>query len=409
MFIVEKDAEWAYPVRVWLESPEQVDAGAWQQVRQLTSLPFLHQWIALMPDVHAGFGMPIGGVAALEGVVIPNAVGKDIGCGVICVDSDIHKSELDWQAYTELVECLLEEIPTGFARHEALVECPELTEWQGLTAADGVFAAAQRSKHPRLWEEVFPASLHQLGTLGGGNHFIEIQEDEYGMLYLMVHSGSRHLGSVIADYFDKLAVDWNAAWAVSVPASYRLAYLPEESALGKDYIAWMELALSFAALNRRRMLQVVMQVVGRFVPHGRFGTPLDVHHNYAAKERHYGKSVWVHRKGAIAAHRDQPGIIPGAMGAHSYLVEGLGEAASFCSCSHGAGRSLSRKQALQRYSVPETLADLRNQQVILGKRQQRDVAEEARLAYKDIDFVIAQQLDLIRPLKQLKTICVVKG
>jgi tRNA-splicing ligase RtcB len=259
------------------------------------------------------------------------------------------------------------------------------------------------------------SGFYQVGTLGGGNHFIEIQEDEDGLAGLMVHSGSRNFGYKICNYFNKVAKELNARWKSAVPASYDLAYLPVDSEEGQQYISWMQLAQDFAKENRSQIMEQVQEIFCDYLSsYGhlqdiKFDEPINCHHNYASFEEHYNKEVWVHRKGAISAKNREMGVIPGAMGSYSYIVEGLGNPESFHSCSHGAGMVYSRKKAKQTFSVQQVMEDLKQLGVALGKRKKGDVAEECRMVYKDIDFVLSQQMDLVRPVKKLKTLGVVKG
>lgn len=230
----------------------------------------------------------------------------------------------------------------------------------------------------------------------------------------MIHSGSRHLGKAICDYFHNRARELNQKWYSQVPDEYRLAFLPVDTEEGKQYIRWMNLALDYAYENRQHMLERVMEIVAKQVEkHAgiavEFGDTINCHHNYAAIEHHYGENLWVHRKGATRVREGEIAVIPGAMGSYSYVVEGLGNPESFCSSSHGAGRAYSRKGAMEAFSTEQVILDLREQQVVLGKRKKNDVAEECRFAYKDIDMVMEQQKDLVRPVRKLKTVGVVKG
>ncbi len=234
------------------------------------------------------------------------------------------------------------------------------------------------------------------------------------MLGIMVHSGSRNFGKRICDAFHLAVRQLNANANGEVPDERRLAYLPLASEEGRQYLNWMSLALDFALENRSRMMTVAQEVLERWVFRYAgisfdYTERINCHHNYAAKERHYGKDVWVHRKGATRALAGELAVIPGAMGSYSYVVEGLGNPESFCSSSHGAGRRYARKTAMGKFSAEQVMLDLKEQGVILGKHNKADVAEESRFAYKDIDEVMEQQRDLVRPVKRLKTIGVVKG
>jgi tRNA-splicing ligase RtcB len=401
MFVIFEKEKQRVPIKVWLENREQMDEGCLRQALNLSNLPFVHKWVALMPDTHEGYGMPIGGVIAVEGAIIPNAVGVDIGCGVAFVETNKHKSELTPGEYKNLVGQIMRDIPTGFKHHAKRQRCETLEQSE--------FAKAmERKKMPEGLPQI-EEGYYQAGTLGGGNHFIELQEDEEGRLCIMVHSGSRNFGYKVARFFNNRAKELNERQSYPVPKEYDLAYLLLGTKDADQYISWMTLALEFARENRQLMLDVVKERLAAKVPGIEFGIEANAHHNYAAKECHYGKEVWGHRKGAIRAGKGETGIIPGAMGSYSYIVRGRGNAESFCSCSHGAGRSMGRRQARERFSVERTMVDLKEQGVILGKQNKRDVSEECRFAYKDIDFVIGQQLDLIQPVKRLKTIAVIKG
>ena len=290
-------------------------------------------------------------------------------------------------------------VPTGFDHHRVKQQSSILDK----ASKDRVF-----KKNKELYGEI-ERGYYQVGTLGGGNHFIELQEDDNGMLGIMVHSGSRNFGFKIANYYNSIAKKLNKKWGNIVPRHYDLAYLPTDSLEGRDYIMWMNLALDFAKENRSKMMDAVQDVLYKNIDGIEFSDEINAHHNYASYENHYGKDVWIHRKGAIYAEKNVFGIIPGAMGSYSYIVKGLGNPESFKSCSHGAGREMSRRAAKKEYPVDHVVSDLESRGVILGKTRLRDVAEEYREAYKDIDFVIGQQLDLIEPIKRLKTIAVIKG
>ena len=414
MFILFDRERQRIPIKIWLKSREELEADCLQQAINLANLPFAFQHVALMPDTHSGFGMPIGGVLGARGVIIPNAVGVDIGCGVAFIRTDLPSGLLrkPTASGTELgrgiVGELMRSIPTGFRHQQAPQASVVLDQFKERITGDNIL-------YPRALVKEIANGYHQLGTLGGGNHFIELQEDDEGKLGIMVHSGSRNFGDKICRYFNRLAKEKNQAWEFSVPPEYDLAYLSDDSKEGQAYIQWMKLALDFARENRQLMLERVIDIVaeayGRYARIPDFTTEMEVnaHHNYAADEEHFGEQVWVHRKGAIRAGQGELGIIPGAMGSFSYIVEGLGNPESFLSCSHGAGRKMGRKEALRHFSVQEVMEDLKARAVVLGKQKKNDVAEEFIKAYKDIEEVMAEQLDLIKPLLRLKTVCVVKG
>jgi tRNA-splicing ligase RtcB len=353
-----------------------------------------------MPDVHEGYGMPIGGVIAAEDVIIPNAVGVDIGCGVVFTKTDVLRSTLSDESVRALVGNIMRNVPTGFQHHGKRQSSGTIDKFKETLSA--------ASKSYDLFAEIDRA-YYQIGTLGGGNHFIEIQEDNDGFVCLMVHTGSRNLGKKIADYFNKKAKRLNAKCFPEVPEHYDLAFLPIDTEEAKEYLLWMDFALKFAQKNRQRILDVAMQEIGAKIPGVDYTLTYNAHHNYASLEHHYGKDVWVHRKGAIRARNGEIGIIPGAMGSPSYIVRGRGNPESFYSCSHGAGRRMSRAAALREFSTEETILDLKKRGVVLGMADKSAVGDESRHAYKNIEDVMRDQADLARPILKLRTIAVIKG
>lgn len=399
------------PAKVWVYEDDfnHIEENARQQIINLCNLPFAYHHIAIMPDVHSGYGMPIGGVLATEGVIIPNAVGVDIGCGMCFRETDLPASilnEVNTPSGTlaaAIVGNIMRNIPAGFEHHKAPQPADFLKEWELPRDAPAV-----------LRKEVDDIP-YQMGTLGGGNHFIELQSDDEGKLGIMLHSGSRNFGYQVCRYYNKVAKELNERMGNPIPKEYDLAFLPVDSKEGKGYIEWMRFSLAFARENRQLMMERVVEIVTSMVKKYagideiHFGPQINAHHNYAALEEHFGKEVWVHRKGAIRAGKGEYGIIPGAMGTFSYIVVGLGNPESFCSASHGAGRLYSRNKAKGEFSVEEVMADLRARGVVLGKAKKADIADEARFAYKDIDEVITAEGDLVRPVKRLKTVVVIKG
>lgn len=399
MFTIYNRDRQRVPIKVWLRDKGQLEKQCLEQALNLSNLPFIHKWVALMPDTHSGYGMPIGGVIGAEDTIIPNAVGVDIGCGIAFVDTNIEADSISKREYETIVSDIMNRIPTGFEHHRNKQRCKSL---------DRASIDKRYKKNRELYEEI-DRGYRQIGTLGGGNHFIELQVDDEGMLGIMVHSGSRNFGFKIANYYNEVAKELNKRWGDIIPRHFDLAYLPTDTIEGQEYIMWMNLALEFARENRSQMMSGVKDVLYKNIKNIEFGDEINAHHNYAAYERHYDKDLWVHRKGAIYAEEDVLGIIPGAMGSYSYIVRGLGNPESFKSCSHGAGRELSRRQAKREYPVDHVVRDLKEQGVILGKRRMRDVAEEYRKAYKDIESVMDQQRDLAKPIKRLKTVAVIKG
>ena len=400
-----------YPVKIWLENEGQLEENCLEQAYHLSQLPFIHKWVCLMPDTHAGKGMPIGGVIATKNVIIPNAVGVDIGCGMDFIPTNIRVNDIrDVQTgngtlIQTMISNIMREIPLNTERYKTPQQSETLDR------------AKEEMKKYEKNAELIPLiedGYYQVGSLGGGNHFIELQEDQEGYLCIMIHSGSRHLGKAICDYFHEKARELNRKWYSEVKDEYRLAFLPVQSEEGQQYIHWMNLALDYAFENRAHMLDKTCAIVkaqiekhtGQAVA---FGDEINCHHNYAALENHYDANVWIHRKGATRVREGELAVIPGAMGSYSYVVEGKGCKESFCSSSHGAGRSYSRSGAMKEFSVEKVMVDLKEQGVVLGKRKKNDVAEECRFAYKDIDQVMAQQEDMVTPIRKLKTVGVVKG
>ncbi len=316
------------PIKLWAS---EIDAAALQQARNLANLPFAFRWVAVMPDAHTGYGMPIGGVLATDGMVIPNAVGVDIGCGMAAVRTTLKK--INTVELQDILALIRSDVPVGFKHH------PDPQPWDGFNHAPDI----------RIIQEELFSARHQLGTLGGGNHFIEIQQGDDGFIWLMIHSGSRNFGLKAASEYHRLAKSLCGRGKSSLPDP-DLAYLPFDSPEGREYFTAMNYCLDFARANRalmvERSLDAIMAVTG--------GTALNcvnIHHNYAAVETHYGHEVLVHRKGATAAFKGQAGIIPGSMGAHSYITEGLGCDESFQSSSHGAGRRMGRNEATRKLDL----------------------------------------------------------
>lgn len=405
MFKYQTDAM-KVPAYIWMSEEEyRSDPGMVQQVENIASLPFAFHHVVLAPDGHQGFGMPIGGVLAAKDAVVPNAVGVDIGCGVCFsranVPAALLRQKTGGKALLEkLVNAVLKAIPTGFDHHKKPQPCAALDH-------------ADVPSVKKLNKEL-ERGYYQIGTLGGGNHFIEWQEDDEGQLAIMIHSGSRNFGYQICSHFNKLAKTNASRWKGEEAAKRGLAFLPTNTSEGQTYLSWMDLAQRFARENRAAIMKRVQQITLEVLAEAgtlevSFTEPLDVHHNYAAFETHFEESVIVHRKGAIRVGEGELGVVPGAMGSYSYIVQGLGNPDSFYSCSHGAGRKMGRREALRTFSADEVVRDLEEVGVILGKVKRKDVAEEARFAYKDINSVIGQELDLIRPIERLHTIAVVKG
>ncbi|MGC9330572.1 MAG: RtcB family protein [Bacteroidales bacterium] len=342
-----------------------------------------------MPDCHKGLGMPIGGVLAAEDAIIPNAVGVDIGCGMCAVKTSlttISKKEL-----STIVHQIYHRIPKGSKHHK------NRQNWEGFDAAPAIDIIQKELDNAR----------YQLGTLGSGNHFIEIQQGSDGHIWLMLHSGSRNFGLKIANAFHQKAVKYCNANNIELPHK-SLAWLPIGTTEGQAYIEAMNFALAFAKANRFAMMDTIKNIISETMDSVNFGETINIHHNYAAVENHYGKNVVVHRKGATSAKTGQTGIIPGSQGTPSYIVRGKGNPESFMSCSHGAGRKLGCKQAIRLLNLEKEIKLLDDAGIMHAIRTQNNL-DEAAGAYKDIDTVMKNQEDLVEIIEKLIPLAVVKG
>lgn len=386
------------PIKMWLDDMEP---GALAQARNLANLPFTFKHVAIMPDAHCGYGMPIGGVLATEGVVIPNAVGVDIGCGMCAVKSTL--KEVEAVRLKEMLGSaregrgIREMVPVGFKHHKRAQDeslMPDRTPLEQL-------------KDSRVLQ-LYQGALKQLGTLGGGNHFIEVQKGSDGHIWFMVHSGSRNIGLKVAQYYNREAVRLNGRWRSAVPQKWELAFLPLDTDEGQNYLVEMQYCVDFALANRRLMMNRIKQVVADVVGEVDFEPLINVAHNYAAVEHHFSKDVVVHRKGATRARAGEYGIIPGSQGSKSYIVVGKGNPESFCSCSHGAGRLMGRKQAQRELDLESEKEKLDKLGVVHGLRSIRDL-DEAAGAYKDIGRVMENQADLVNIEVELVPLAVMKG
>jgi tRNA-splicing ligase RtcB len=381
------------PIMSWAG---ELDSRTLEQATNVSNLPFAVDHVALMPDGHAGYGMPIGGVLFADKAVVPYAIGVDIGCGVALVETDLTVEVLPSTDLGKVLASIDRGVPTGFHGLKTPVDRDVALEAMGIDKPESVKDA---------W---FDRALSQLGTLGGGNHFLELQRDEAGTVFVMLHSGSRNLGKTICDEFHKRALAQDRAWHAALPHD-ELAYLPVGSDDFAAYWSAMEFALRFAEVNRSRMLDVVERSFEHLTPIGRFDRLVDVHHNYAAWETHLGRNGIVHRKGAVRARNGETVLIPGSMGTASYVGEGLGNTESFETCQHGAGRALSRAAARKAKTSKEVYDEMASMGVALRSSDPKGVAEEAAFAYKDIESVMAASASLVRPTKRLTPLGVVMG
>lgn len=386
------------PVKVWTD---EFEASARQQLVNLASLPFIHHHVAAMPDVHTGIGATIGSVIATHKAIIPAAVGVDIGCGMAAVRTSLTANDIDERALKKVFDQISRDVPVGRAQHQ---------DDRALTAAALPFDAqltGMTQKHPQLLKAFgkFSNWVNQMGTLGGGNHFIEVCLDEAGRVWVMLHSGSRGIGNAIGHYFIELARRDMERHFINLP-DHDLAYFPEGTAHFDDYVEAVSWAQDYARANRDQMMGLVLAALARHLPAFAVTTEVvNCHHNYVDREHHYNADVWVTRKGAIRARAGDLGIIPGSMGARSYIVRGRGNPESFCSCAHGAGRRMSRTQAEKSFNE----ADLVRQTEGVICRKDRGVIDEIPAAYKNIDQVMENQSDLVEVVHTLKQVVCVKG
>jgi tRNA-splicing ligase RtcB len=381
------------PIKLWLK---EIDADTLTQAKNLANLPFLFHHVAIMADAHVGYGMPIGGVAATEDVVIPNAVGVDIGCGVCALQTSL--PNLGKELLKKVLHAVRLTVPLGFQHHKRPQQGGRMPDFgRGLTDKDLPVVARE-----------YDSGVLQLGTLGGGNHFIELQQGDDGLLWVMIHSGSRNIGYQVAKHYNQLAADYNKAQGAIIPSKWQLDYLPLSSENGQRYLREMNYCVQFAAANRLAMLERVREILVEIEPSMTFSPSFDVAHNYAAMEKHFGREVMVHRKGATRAAAGELGLIPGSQGSKSYIVRGLGNPESFSSCSHGAGRKLGRKQAQRELDLKTEVSRLEQLGILHSLRHKRDL-EEAAGAYKDITQVIHNQRDLVEVVTTLQPLAVVKG
>ncbi|HKC52705.1 MAG TPA: RtcB family protein [Myxococcota bacterium] len=394
------------PVKSWTRGV-QFEETARKQLENISRLPFIHGWVAAMPDVHWGIGATVGSVIATHGAIVPAAVGVDIGCGMMAVRTSLGASDLP-DSLRALRSEIERAVPHGLSRSRGGrdkgswgdVPADVDAEWARLAPGFERIVAKHRSLRKSNQR------VH-LGTLGTGNHFIEICLDEEGRLWVMLHSGSRGVGNKIGRHFIELAKKDMAHQLATLPDA-NLAYLREGSAHFDDYVDAVSWAQDFALTNRRLMMTHVLEALRRSPGIRPFETTdlaVNCHHNYVARERHLGKDVFVTRKGAVRARLGDLGIIPGSMGARSYIVRGKGNPESFTSCSHGAGRAMSRAEAKRRFSLADHAAATAGVEC----RKDAEVIDETPGAYKSIDAVMEAQRDLVEIVHELRQVVCVKG
>jgi len=395
-----------------------MDSGTFDQIRSIAQMPFIYRWIAAMGDAHVGIGATVGTVLPTQGAIIPAAVGVDIGCGMMAwmlgITADMLPDSLE-----KLRHSIERSVPHGRSDNGRKGQdkgswrsgMPALIEDEWSKIVRNTFNEITEATFDKMSGSSFHNARYQLGTLGGGNHFIEICLDEEDRVWVMLHSGSRGIGNKIGRHYIDLAKKDMEKFYVHLPEK-DLAYFPEGTDHFDEYIEAVEWAQNYAKVNREIMMQHVLGELAWELFHTKDLTPLKLekkavncHHNYIAREHHYGNNVWVTRKGAIRARPGDLGIIPGSMGAKSFIVEGLGNPDSFMSCSHGAGRVMSRSKAKKMITLEQ------HREAVKGVecRVDESVIDESPAAYKDIDAVMAAQVDLVKPLHTLKQILCVKG
>lgn len=399
--ILNESGKQGVPVKIFTKDVEQ---GAMNQLHALSQLDFIHSHIAVMPDVHLGIGATVGSVIPTKSAIIPAAVGVDIGCGMNAIRLSLKASDLP-ENLKPLRLAIESAVPVGFEFHKQIKAKMSTLDPLGKRLKLITDKHAGLLKMVKNFDQTW---ARQLGTLGSGNHFIELCLDENQDVWVMLHSGSRGIGNAIGRYFINLAKKEQQSRFGHVP-DRDLSYFAEGSNSFTDYVEAVDWAQDYALANRREMMALVLKAISSpkaglppFVP---TKEAINCHHNYVNEERHFGEQVFVTRKGAISANSGEFGIIPGSMGAKSFIVRGLGNSESFCSCSHGAGRKMSRSKAARVFSVDE----LAEQTAGVECRKDKGVIDEIPGAYKDIDEVMANQADLVEVVHTLKQVMCVKG
>ena len=377
------------PIKLWLKE-DHMEEKTLEQARNLANLPFAFKHIAIMPDTHVGYGMPIGAILATKGVILPNAVGVDIGCGMCSLRTNL--TDIETPELKEIMSIMRKTIPLGFNHHKI--------------RQDETLMPEVKRDLPIVKEE-YESALRQIGTLGGGNHFIEIQKGSDGYIWIMIHSGSRNLGYTVAKHYNNIAKEiTKASGDTNIPLD--LAFIPKNSKYFDLYWNEMNYCVDFALANRKLMMEQAKSAFIKIKPQVEFSNFINKAHNFAAWEVHFGESVIVHRKGATRARKGEWGMIPGSQGTRSFLVKGKGNAESFESCSHGAGRTMSRTEARKTLNLEKEKKILTDQNILHAIRRQKDL-DEAPSSYKDIEEVMANQTDLVDIQIELQPLAVIKG
>jgi tRNA-splicing ligase RtcB len=376
------------PIKLWIPVGD-IDDDTMKQVKDLANLPFAFSHIAIMPDTHVGYGMPIGAVLATKGVIVPNAVGVDIGCGMCSLRTSL--KEVGKEDLKKILEMLRKTIPVGFDHHKEKQD-------EGLMP--------ERDVPLPMVDREYESALCQIGTLGGGNHFVEIQKGSDGFIWIMIHSGSRNLGLKVANHYHDIARNKYLKEGETVPED--LAYLPAGTEDYDNYWNEMNYCIHFALANRKLMMERVKTAFREIFPDITFSNFINKPHNFAAEEEHFGEMVLVHRKGATRAKKDEWGMIPGSQGTLSYLVKGKGNPDSFESCSHGSGRVMSRAKARKTLNLKAEQRALDEKGILHGIRHKEDL-DEAPSSYKDLTWVMDLQKDLVDIEIELRPLAVMKG
>lgn len=385
-------------MKIWAED---LDEKTTQQIKNTASMPFIHHHVAVMPDAHLGYGATIGSVVPTKSAIIPAAVGVDIGCGMMAVQTNLKAEDMP-ESMKDLGHSIERAVPTGKYAHKE----PVIPKGRWLFARESIVSHFLKQSEPELFWDIKARRWDtQLGTLGSGNHFIEVCLDEEDRIWVMLHSGSRGVGNQIGRKYIDIAKEDMRIHFINLP-DQDLAYLCEGTKHFEEYWDALQWAQEYAALNRRIMMNLIFEQLERVFPQIEVREEaINCHHNYVAKENHYGSNVYVTRKGAIRARGRDLGIIPGSMGTKSYIVRGKGSEASFHSCSHGAGRRMSRTEAKKTFTMEDFNAQTEGVEI----RRREAILDEIPGSYKDIDRVMELQKDLVEPIHTLKQILCVKG
>jgi tRNA-splicing ligase RtcB len=395
MPVIQEISEGRVPVKVYTGD---IEPEARLQLVNISKLPIVHHHVAAMPDVHLGIGATVGSVIPTRQAIIPAAVGVDIGCGMMAARTSLTGNDLDEASLKKVFNQVTRDVPVGFGQHDDARVAAKPFKKE---------LAKILERHPGIDKRKGKKSswAHQMGSLGGGNHFIEVCLDESNGVWVMLHSGSRGMGNAIGTYFIELAKKDFLKSNVHLPDA-DLAYFPEGAQHFDDYVDAVGWAQDYARANREEMMDLVLGAMRRHLPAFEVtGAAVNCHHNYVERETHYGETVWLTRKGAIRAGAGELGIIPGSMGARSYIVRGKGAAESFHSCAHGAGRRMSRNAARKAFNID----DLAKQTEGVVCRKDQGVLDEIPGAYKNIDEVMTNQSDLVEVVHTLKQVLCVKG